>query len=215
MKRMNLVPAILVLLVLLGCSAQPPAETSSQTLPAPSSIPTQTVAVPTPTLPELSPVPTSTLPALSLPSYEALPFPIQTPAETLPVPSHVYAFGDSYSDNGNLIKIAPYIFSLNAHWEGRSSDGPVAVEVFAEQLGVGLTDYAVGGARSDTVNVITSLKVETGFLAQVKNFREELNGNNADPEALYFIMIGINDYITGVASNSDVADMGIVQQVHK
>lgn len=124
---------------------------------------------------------------------QGTPFPLQEPDRTLPVPSHIYAFGDSYSDNGNFYKIDPEAFDPN-YWQGRSSNGPVAVEVMANQLGVELTDYAVGGAKSNFDNANWGKYKNTGMLAQIETFKSGLNGGAADPEALYFIMIGATDF---------------------
>jgi cholinesterase len=122
------------------------------------------------------------------------PFPLQEPSSTLPVPSQVYAFGDSLSDNGNYYKLDPSAFD-SYNWQGRSSNGPVAVEVFANVLGIELTNYAVGGAKSDTDNIMRGVYSNTGMLAQIEKFKTELNGKGADPQALYFIRIGSVDYL--------------------
>ena len=65
--------------------------------------------------------------------------------------SAVFAFGDSLSDNGNLFSIsgvpgAPY-------FDGRFSNGPVAVEQLAAQLGAPLVDFAWGGATTGIGNI--------------------------------------------------------------
>lgn len=64
--------------------------------------------------------------------------------------SAVFVYGDSLSDNGNLFAIsglppAPY-------YSGRFSNGPVAVEQLAVQLGVPLHDFAWGGATTGIGN---------------------------------------------------------------
>jgi phospholipase/lecithinase/hemolysin len=118
------------------------------------------------------------------------------PAEPIatPIPiSHVYAFGDSFSDNGNLKQLAPSDPWWDTHWEGRTSNGLVAVEVLADRLSVELTDYAVTGAKSDTSNVNPRFP-STGALGQLEKFKTELDGHSADPNALYFVMIGVNDF---------------------
>ncbi|MFC2037944.1 SGNH/GDSL hydrolase family protein [Chloroflexota bacterium] len=104
----------------------------------------------------------------------------------------MYAFGDSNSDNGNLKQLLPS-WHWDVYWEGRLSNGPVAVEVLANRLSVELTDYAVAGAKSDTSNLNPSFP-NTGALGQVEKFKTELNGHSADPNALYFVMIGANDF---------------------
>ena len=64
--------------------------------------------------------------------------------------SAVFVYGDSLSDNGNLfaatgIPPAPY-------FNGRFSNGPVAVEQLAAQLGAPLFDFAWGGATTGVGN---------------------------------------------------------------
>jgi len=69
--------------------------------------------------------------------------------------SSVIVYGDSLSDNGNL-----YAFSGNTYppsppyYNGRFSNGPVAVEQLATDLGATLYDYAVGGATSGVGNYV-------------------------------------------------------------
>jgi hypothetical protein len=96
--------------------------------------------------------------------------------------SHVYAFGDEHSDKGNCS-------------EGRMSNGPLAVEVLAERLDIDLTDYAWCGAASgyEHLDYVDPLD-DTTLLGQVDKFEAELNGAKADPDALYFIEIGMVDF---------------------
>jgi phospholipase/lecithinase/hemolysin len=74
----------------------------------------------------------------------------------------------------------------------------VAVEVLAERLGVKLKDYAVGGAKSGYGNAddywLEGLK-NTGIQAQVEQYKGDLNGKKADPEALYFLQASTNDFL--------------------
>ena len=64
----------------------------------------------------------------------------------------VVVYGDSLSDNGNLYNAIAY--PPPPYWMGRFSNGPVAVEQLAGDLGVGLTDWAWGGATTGIGNVI-------------------------------------------------------------
>ena len=160
---------VLVMVLLAGCGRSPAEPTATRT-------PVPPTAAPAPVPPTSTPTPTQT------------PMPI----------SHVYAFGDSYSDNGNFKQLAPSA-SWDVWWEGRISNGPIAVEVFANRLNVELADYAVAGAKSDTSNV--SPFPNTGALGQVEKFKTELNGHSADPNALYFVMIGANDYLEKVSDD--------------
>jgi len=128
--------------------------------------------------------------------------------------SQVVAFGDQYSDIGNTKRIGDQAYANGEakdiltedfmnwyktnHWEGRLSNGPVAVEVLAERLGVKLKDYAVGGAKSGYGNAddywLEGLK-NTGIQAQVEQYKGDLNGKKADPKALYFLQASTNDFL--------------------
>ncbi len=64
----------------------------------------------------------------------------------------IIVYGDSFSDNGNLfgdlgIPAPPY-------WNGRYSNGPVAVENLAAALSTPLIDEAWGGATTGVGDVI-------------------------------------------------------------
>lgn len=109
--------------------------------------------------------------------------------------SQVYVFGDSLSDTGNLASVigdfpAPYYMN-------RVSNGPVAVETLAAQLGhaaeaslhlIGTeqgSNYAVAGANAfgnDAIDLNT----------QIISFQAN-HGFVAPSDALYVILIGGND----------------------
>ena len=124
--------------------------------------------------------------------------------------THVYAFGDSYSDNGAALRVSgqalaagvPSAVALPAapaamlYWQGRWTNGPTAVENLSATLGVGLSDYAVGGARSGDGNYYAWLDYfsDTGLLGQVRAYTESLRGKAADPRALYVVAASANDF---------------------
>jgi phospholipase/lecithinase/hemolysin len=64
----------------------------------------------------------------------------------------VIVYGDSYSDNGNDFRVLN--FPGPPYWNGRFSNGPVAVEDLAFSLGAPLFDYAWGGATTGVGNVV-------------------------------------------------------------
>jgi phospholipase/lecithinase/hemolysin len=162
--------------------------------------------------------------------------PTTNPTDTLVLPptytpaphfSHVYAFGDSLSDVGHDFKIAkdlaakgqfdPNIVKIaeNNNWNGRDSNGPVAVEVLTDKLKVDLTDYAVGGATTGYDNANGDLWNNTGLMAQIDQFEAGLEGKQADPNALYFIHISANDFIKNIiiADTHDLTEtVGIADQ---
>lgn len=104
-------------------------------------------------------------------------------------------------------------------YEGRFCNGPVAVEVLAKQLGVGIENYSFSGALS---GYLTLLGIPLGVLSQVT---EHLNRRSpvpslptvpivgevfsyipgtgkADPKALYVIWTGPDDYYFPGGMNS-------------
>jgi phospholipase/lecithinase/hemolysin len=115
-----------------------------------------------------------------------------------------YVFGDSLSDNGNLAAAGGVNFPNPPSFDNSFTNGPVAVQLLAESLGLTLkasdwlnapsvptgTNYAVAGATSAEAAV-------GGFLGfnlpdQVGAYSAYTSGM-ADPNALYVIMIGGND----------------------
>lgn len=110
--------------------------------------------------------------------------------------SSVVAFGDSLSDTGNLLALTsslPQFFPValpqaDDYWQGRFSNGPVAVEVLAQGLGVPLFNFAFGGAKSGQDGQAPN----TGLLAQVGLYSNVVSGA-ADANALHVVWGGAND----------------------
>lgn len=119
---------------------------------------------------------------------------------------HLYAFGDSYSDNGAGEVFTKSLTSQKVkdaqelpgplYWEGRWSNGPTAVEDLARSLSVPLTDYAVGGAKSGNGNYYTWMEPsrDTGVFGQIDEHLKTAQTHRADPKALYFVFISANDF---------------------
>lgn len=137
----------------------------------------------------------------------------------------LYAFGDSLSDTGNLYNI---VYAMTGgtvevppppYWQGRASNGPVAVEYLAAALGLSaqpviLPDGSVNPAGSNfaVLGSATGYVPQTGGTSwnnympfrynpalpdvgmqdQVYAFAA-LTGGVADPNALYFLWGGAND----------------------
>lgn len=113
-------------------------------------------------------------------------------------PTQVVVFGDSLSDTGAAAeRFATIGVSLPAapYAQGRFSNGPVAVEVLADQLGVSLDSRAVGGALTGTDNRITTggVLAGTGVQGQIQAYIAEQSGA-LDTEALYVVWAGGNDF---------------------
>ena len=117
--------------------------------------------------------------------------------------STIYGFGDSLSDTGNLNQV---VFEATGgsetfppsppYFMGRFSNGPVWIELFAQKLKVPLINSAFGGATTGFDNTLdTTLPGISlpGLQQQIGNFA--LNNPVADPNALYTIWTGANDYL--------------------
>ncbi|KAJ9053591.1 hypothetical protein DSO57_1022736 [Entomophthora muscae] len=72
--------------------------------------------------------------------------------------THMFAFGDSYSDYGNLFRATGHTRpDPRYYYEGRTSNGPTWIEVAASRFSANLTSFAYGGATSDNVKYTASV----------------------------------------------------------
>jgi phospholipase/lecithinase/hemolysin len=130
--------------------------------------------------------------------------------------SGLVVFGDSNVDMGfadpDGDSASHYTYGLvlpPPHVDGRACNGPVVVEYAAESLGVPLSNYAVGGATTGTLNVIALLAPgafpdaeTTGVLNQLAKFEESLVHGRADKKAVYIVWAGSNDLILASAATA-------------
>lgn len=117
-----------------------------------------------------------------------------------PVFNQILVFGDSLSDTGNV-----YIFSgkknpVSPYFEGRFSNGPLWIEVFAEKMGLkipepslaGGTNYAYGGARTGDGD--RDGKPDIG--KQIDQYLEK-TGGRVQKKQLIVVSGGCNDFVRG------------------
>ncbi|QID18145.1 SGNH/GDSL hydrolase family protein [Nitrogeniibacter mangrovi] len=136
--------------------------------------------------------------------------------------SQLVFFGDSLSDNGNIYALSGGQFPPAPYWNGRFSNGPVAAETMANALGLSLSDYAYGGAKTgpDALghdNYRWDLGLDgTGLPNQVGMFAASLGAGSADANALYGIWGGANDYFeAGLTPPESVANLiGVVGDLY-
>jgi len=140
-----------------------------------------------------------------------------TPAAATTSYSKVVSFGDSLSDTGNFLQVTTILSGLGIpgfpiplpqagdYYNGRFSNGRVAVEVLADGLKGTLNDgqslflenYAYGGAQTGQSGNLPN----TGMLAQLDSYAKSLApGVGADGNALYFVWGGGND-LRSIADN--------------
>lgn len=107
-------------------------------------------------------------------------------------------FGDSLSDTGNIAKATlGFLPPDPPYYKGRFSNGEVAVETLAKQLGLGFslkTNFAIGGATTgfDNINDNDIFKFD-GLLDQINDFSKGVSRTGADDDALYLLWAGAND----------------------
>ena len=116
--------------------------------------------------------------------------------------TQIVAFGDSLVDNGNIPDYTTFSFPSTPYYQNRFSNGPVAVEYMAQQLGLTLDDHAVGGAYTGTGNRLYDSNTaklasiaNTGTAQQISAYIGA-QGGTVDSQALYYIWAGGNDFFT-------------------
>lgn len=124
---------------------------------------------------------------------------------TVPVPAasryDLFVFGDSLSDIGRFFQATlGTIPASPPYFNGRFSNGPLAVEYLAPEFGLNLSlasDFAIGGAQTGNTNFFDRppLVQFGGLLTQVTNFRSQATTLGADGDDLYVIWAGGNDFL--------------------
>ncbi|MEH2269868.1 MAG: SGNH/GDSL hydrolase family protein [Nostoc sp.] len=109
---------------------------------------------------------------------------------------NIYVFGDSFSDTGNVFNATNGIIPPSqTYFNGRFSNGPIWVDYLASDLGLTLNlknNFAFGGATTGTENI--GLPGLPGLQQEINSF---ISANKtADPNALYIIWAGTNDYLS-------------------
>lgn len=123
--------------------------------------------------------------------------------------SSVVVYGDSLSDNGNVFAVAGRPVSP-PYYNGRFSNGPVAVELLATRLGVPLHDFAWGGATTGIGNYADGGSTVSfgalnlpGMLTELTNTAALVAGYS---DALFVVWGGPNDYLAPAPGDTP-ADM--------
>lgn len=115
--------------------------------------------------------------------------------------SKIVAFGDSLSDTGNLFNLTSSTFlggiPAAPYYNGRFSNGLLAIEAMAFQLGVPVTSYAFGGAQTGPGNEVGSFLRNTGVSSQISKYTAQLYGQTPAANTLFFLWAGPNDFYTG------------------
>lgn len=111
----------------------------------------------------------------------------------------MYVFGDSLSDVGNVFETTKGdIPPSPPYFQGHYSNGPVWVEYLASKLKLTSnpdTNFAFGGATTGG-----SKGTYEGLLGQVHRFTA--TNSSANPNALYILWAGANDYLSGATDST-------------
>lgn len=118
--------------------------------------------------------------------------------------NELIVFGDSLSDVGNTNAWTLGVFPGSNYFAGRFSNGLVYSEHLSEGLGLGeLTrdsvggdNFAYGGAETDGPGGFEGLFLNS-LVEQVDAYLDRLNGATPDPQTLFVVWIGANDFLRG------------------
>jgi thermolabile hemolysin len=112
--------------------------------------------------------------------------------------NELYVFGDSLSDVGTVFRATGGMYPPNpTYFQGRYSNGRVWVEYLADRLHLSskqTNNFACGGATTGS----DGNSLVPGLLTQVQSFTQTHQQTN--PNALYVLWAGANDYLQGVSS---------------
>jgi thermolabile hemolysin len=125
--------------------------------------------------------------------------------------SRLVLFGDSHTDGGDgtpgLCALSHDMRPMPPYFHGRWTNGPVWAEYAALALGIlyeGATNFAVGGAKTGTDNMISDpIFVDTGMLAQVRRY--VAHHPVIDPHALLVLWAGANDLLAATPGEEETA----------
>jgi phospholipase/lecithinase/hemolysin len=130
----------------------------------------------------------------------------RNPGKSAPF-NQLVVFGDSLSDTGNLFKALGGLFPPSPPYnQGRFSNGPIWVDKLGADLGLSnaTLNFAVGGATSGRGNVGAQLAGGLlppgvklpGLLDEIDQFTAAAGGKAVNPNALYVVWAGANDFLT-------------------
>ncbi len=122
--------------------------------------------------------------------------------------SEMVFFGDSLSDVGNISSWSLGFVPGSAYWNGRFSNGPVFPELLSAQWGLGSlasstdggNNYAYGGAQTSGTGGLNGWLIDD-LDEQIDHF---LANRTADPEALFVVLAGLNDFLNSSQVNVSV-----------
>ncbi|MDB5851603.1 MAG: hypothetical protein JWP29_5355 [Rhodoferax sp.] len=153
----------------------------------------------------------------------------------------MYVFGDSLSDTGNdfaattaqqlVPAVPPSVTPYATYWQGRFSNGPVAVEylwqLVSRKNSTDLTpsvvaggldkktsvNFAFGGAGSGIQNPTPNGFLVPGLVGQVGLYTAALGGRKSRSNALYVVWSGSNDYLQNITHDPYVVVDSVTKSI--
>jgi len=127
--------------------------------------------------------------------------------------SNVFVYGDSLSDLGNIYNVSGHTIPLSPpYYNGRFSNGPLAVEYLANAFHSPLTSFAWGGATTGIgdsgdggTQTMLGFAGLPGMLLQVQGSLSSVAP--FAPTSLFVVWGGPDDFITGGSVAVGVADI--------
>ena len=126
--------------------------------------------------------------------------------------TRILVFGDSLSDTGNFYRLTGGLVPPAPYYNGRFSNGPLWIEYLATALGMQVKpgdNYAVAGATTGHANSndgLLGLRFP-GLQDEIQEFLEQVQAGGPDPDALYVIWAGANDFFVLLTSGGSPADL--------
>lgn len=109
---------------------------------------------------------------------------------------HIVIFGDSLSDNGNLLEATGGVFpTAPIYFYGRQTNGLVWGETLAFDVGASLSMYAIVGAQTGTGNVWDGQLPGSPF-GGLQDQIADYTGGTTDPSALHIMWAGANNFLS-------------------
>ncbi|MBD2090781.1 SGNH/GDSL hydrolase family protein [Microcoleus sp. FACHB-1515] len=122
----------------------------------------------------------------------------------------IYVFGDSLSDTGNLFSrtgqpTRPYVngrFSNGLLWDDRLANQLQLTLTPVTQMAAGETAASINFAFGGATTGVDQTRDRLGLQQQVALFREQQSGRAANPNAVYLVWAGANDYLSGRSTDA-------------
>ncbi|MBD1913520.1 MULTISPECIES: SGNH/GDSL hydrolase family protein [unclassified Leptolyngbya] len=130
----------------------------------------------------------------------------------------LYVFGDSLSDNGNLFDATGNLFPPPPYFDGRLSNGLLAVEYLDTQLpNYEITDnsnLAFSGATTGNSNSLDDdLNADLpGLRDQIDAFTASVGTGDADPTDLYLVWAGPNNFLDPLRDEAAIDPVALIRQ---